>query len=298
MPPPPSPPAIRTQRLETLRRLQLATSWGRLTVAGGSRAGEGSLVVLPQLRLALDAGRPHRALPPMSTLVVSHGHLDHLGALGYWLSQRFLMQMGPGTLIVPEAILGDVKELVTLFARLEGGRPYDVRLEGAREGFLHRLRGDVDLEFFRTDHWVETVGVVLGWRRRRLRPDLAGLEQEEIVRRRHEGEEVTVEERRSLLAYAADTGPGVLARRPDLLAAEVLLLECSFFSASDRSRAERYGHLHLDDLVALSDRLACRHLVLLHGSRRERLRDIEATLARELEPHLRCTLHHLMVDWE
>lgn len=282
----------------TLRRLQLDTSWGQLTLAGGSRAGEGSLVVLPQLRLALDAGRPHRALPPMSTLVLSHGHLDHLGALGYWLSQRFLMRMGQATLIVPEPILGEVDQLVTLLARLEGGRPYDVRLEGAREGTVHRLRGDLELAFFRTDHWVETVGVEVGWRRRHLRPELAGLPQGEIVRRRQEGQEVTVEERLSLLVYAADTGPGVLTRRADLLSAEVLMLECSFFAASDRVRAERYGHLHLDDLVALAGRLACRHLVLLHGSRRERLREIEATLARDLEPRLPCALHHLMVDWE
>jgi ribonuclease BN (tRNA processing enzyme) len=234
----------------------------------------------------------------MSTLVLSHGHLDHLGALGYWLSQRFLMRMGPGTLIVPEPIRGEVEQLVALLARLEGGRPYDVRLEVAREGLVHRLRGDVDLEFFRTDHWVETLGVVLGWRRRHLRPELVGLDREEIVRRRQGGEEVTVAERLCLFAYAADTGPGALDRRPDLLAAEVLLLECSFFSPADRARAERYGHLHLDDLVALSDRLTCRHLVLLHGSRRERLRDIEATLERELEPRLSCALHHLMVDWE
>ena len=282
----------------TLRRLQLDTSWGRLTLAGGSRAGEGTIILLPQLRLALDAGRPHRALPPMSTLVLSHGHLDHLGALGYWLSQRFLMRMGPGTLIVPEAIAGDVRQLVALFARLEGGRPYDVRLESAREGAVHPLRGDLELEFFRTDHWVETLGVEVGWRRRHLRPELNGLPREEIVRRRQEGQEVTVEERLSLLAYGADTGPGLLTRRADLLAAEVLLLECSFFAEPDRARAERYGHLHLADLVALADRLACRHLVLLHGSRRERLRDIEAALARDLEPHLRCTLHHLMVDWE
>ena len=281
----------------SLRRLQLDSSWGRLTLIGGSRAGEGNLVLLPQLRLALDAGRPHRALPPMSTLFLSHGHLDHAGALGYWLSQRYLMRLGTASLIVPAGIAGDVGRLVELLAKLEGGRPYEVRIDAVGEGVRH-FRPDLDLVFFRTDHWVETLGVELVWRRRHLRPDLADLAQEEIARRRREGEEVTAEERVSLLVYAADTGPGVLTRRPDLLAAEVLLLECSFFAPSDRVRAERYGHLHLDDLVALADRFSCRHLVLLHGSRRERLRDIEAALDRDLEPHLRCTLHHLMVDWE
>jgi ribonuclease Z len=282
----------------TLRRLQLDTSWGALTVAGGSRAGEGTLVLLPQLRLALDAGRPHRALPPMSTVCLSHGHLDHLGALGYWLSQRFLNSMGAATVVVPRGIAADVELLVELLGRLEGGRPYEVDMVAVAPGSRHPLRADMDLEFFRTDHWVETLGVELHWRRRRLKPELAGLQREEIVRRRQRGEEVALEERVPLLAYAADTGPGVFAARPDLLQAEVVLLECSFFAPSDRARAERFGHLHLDDLLAFSDRLRCRHLVLLHGSRRERLRDIEATLTLRLQPRLPCALHHLMVDWE
>ena len=38
----------------SLRRLQLDTSWGELSLVGGSRAGEGTLILLPQLHLALD----------------------------------------------------------------------------------------------------------------------------------------------------------------------------------------------------------------------------------------------------
>ena len=110
----------------SLRTLALDTSWGSLTVVGGSRAGEGTLVLLPQLRLALDAGRPHRALAPMSTVLVSHGHMDHIGGLGYWASQRYLNSMGPGTVMAPAEIADDVKALLETMARLEGGRPYDV----------------------------------------------------------------------------------------------------------------------------------------------------------------------------
>ena len=32
-----------------LRRLRLETSWGPLSIVGGSRAGEGTLILLPQL---------------------------------------------------------------------------------------------------------------------------------------------------------------------------------------------------------------------------------------------------------
>ncbi len=281
-----------------LRRLELQTFWGPLVLAGGSRAGEGTVVLLPQLRLALDGGRPHRSLVPMGTLFLSHLHLDHAGALGYWLSQRFLNALPAATLLVPVEVASEVQQLVALHARLEGGRPYAVEIVAVADQSRHRLRADVDMTFFATDHWVPTLGAALLARRRRLRPELAGLPREEIVRRRLRGEEVSLEEHGTLLAYCADTGPSLLDHRPDLLAAEVLLLECSFVRSTDRDRARQYGHLHLDDLVSRADRLRCRHLVLLHGSRRDRLRDIEAEIAARLAPLLEGTVDHLMVDWD
>jgi ribonuclease Z len=282
----------------TLRRLQLETSWGPLTVVGGSRAGEGSLVLLPQLRLALDPGRAHRALPPMNTVVVSHGHMDHLGGLGYWASQRYLNSMGPATLIAPGDIIGQLARLLELHAELEGGRPYQVETVPVADGARYRSRDDFELEFFATDHWVPTLGTRIAWCRQRLRPELVGLPGEEIARRRLDGESVSEEHRLPLVSYCADSGPQLFRRHPHVTDSEVVLLECSFYRPSDRERAKLYGHLHLEDLVAIGDRLRCRHLVLLHASRRHRLREVEQLLDSELRPLLNCEIHHLMVDWE
>ncbi len=283
-----------------LLRLELETSWGALAVAGGTRAGEGTLVLLPQLRLALDPGRPHRALPPMSTVFVSHGHLDHVGALPYWASQRFLNAMGPGRVLAPAGLAPGLTELLELHATLEGGRPYSVEVTAVSEGDVIPLRKDMELGFFVTDHWVPTLGLELTWLKRRLRPELAGLSGDEIRRLREAGTGVSHTERRRLLAYAADTGPRLFQRRPDLLEAEVLLLECTFFRASDRERASEYGHLHLEDLLAALPLLRCRHLVVLHASRRHRLREVERLLKERLRPALAGgpQLHHLVVDWE
>lgn len=281
-----------------LRRLQLETSWGELTVVGGSRAGEGTLIVLPQLHLALDAGRAHRALPAMKTVLVSHGHVDHLGGLAYWASQRRLQSMGPARVLAPQPIVSGVEELLGIHARLEGGDPYEIEVQAIEAGDRHTLRRDIDLLFFATDHWVPTLGSRLLWRRQHLLPALADLPGEEIARRRLAGETVTEELEANLLAYCADCGPGVLEDQPDALAAEVLLIECSFFRPGDQDRAARYGHMHLDDLLAATDRLGCRHLVLLHASRRHRLREVEKILDERLRPLLECSLHHLMADWE
>ena len=282
----------------TLRRLQLDTSWGRLTVVGGSRAGEGSLVLLPQLRLALDPGRAHRALPPMSTAVVSHGHMDHVGGLGYWASQRYLNAMGPATLIAPEEIIEPLGRLLELHAELEGGTPYQVEIVSVADGATYRFRDDFDLVFFSTDHWVPTLGTRIDWCRQRLRPELVGVPGDEIARRRRAGEGVSEEHRLGLVSYCADSGPALFHRHPEVTGSEVVFVECSFYRPADRARADRYGHLHLEDLVANAGQLRCRHLVLLHASRRHRLREVERILDAELRPLLDCDMHHLMVDWE
>jgi len=282
----------------TVRHLELKTAWGDLVVVGGSRAGDGTLILLPQLKLALDAGRPHRSLPPLPTVCVSHGHMDHLGGLGYWASQRFLSAMGPGTVIAPDAIVPSLKDLLATFARLEGGRPYDVEIVPVTEGSRYALRRDMTIEFFTTDHWVPTLGSRLIWQRQRLRAELAGLSQNEIVRRRAAGEEITDIAEQPLLAYCADTGPGLFERHPEVFDTEVVLLECSFFRPADRHRAARFGHLHLEDLLPVMHRFSCRHLVMLHASRRHRLREAESLLAEAIDRSASPQVHHLFVDWE
>lgn len=284
--------------MATIRHLQLETSWGPLMIAGGSRAGEGTLILLPQLHLALDAGRPHRALPPMTMLAVSHGHADHLGGIAYWASQRHLQAMGAARLAAPREIAADVETLLETHARLEGGERYPVEVVPVAPGVSLPLRRDMELGFFATDHWVPTLGSLVIWRRHHLLPELAGLAGEEIARRRQAGEVVTEPVETDLLAYCADSGPAVLEPGAPAAAAEVVLLECSFFKSGDRERAARYGHLHLEELLAGVGNLSCRHLVLLHASRRHRLREVEKILDEQLRPALGCALHHLMVDWD
>ena len=256
------------------------------------------MLLLPQLRLALDAGRPARALVPMQHVVVSHGHMDHLLGVPAWASQRQLNGIADGTVWVPASLAGPVGELLELFARLEGGNPYGVEVRPVRAGEVAALRQDFELRFFATTHWVETLGCCVEMVRHHLREEFAGLPPEELRQHRLAGEVITVATRTPLLAYVADTGPEVFATEPWLADAEVLVVECTFLDASDRERARRFRHVHLDDLVELAPRLANRHVVLTHLSRRHRLaagtRKLRAALAERLRPQL----HSFNVEWE
>jgi len=281
-----------------VRQLRLDTSWGELRVAGGSRAGEASLLLLPQLRLALDAGRPSRALVPLQHVVISHGHMDHILGLPAWASQRQLNGIPGGTVYVPGSLAAPVAELLSVCARLEGGQPYDVVVQAVAPGDVVPLRRGFSLRFLATSHWVETLGCCVEWARHKLRPEYATMQAGELQRRREQGEAITEEIRTSLVAYLADTGPEVFTGNPSLLDAEVLVVECTFLRPSDRERAARFGHIHLDDLVELAPRLANRHLILTHLSRRHRLGPGTRTIRDALAGLLRPQLHLLNVEWE
>jgi ribonuclease Z len=281
-----------------VRQLQLDTSWGELRVAGGSRAGEASLLLLPQLRLALDAGRPSRALVPLQHVAISHGHMDHVLGLPAWASQRQLNGIPGGTVYVPRSLAAPVAELLSVCARLESGKPYDVIVRAVAPGDVVPLRRGFSLRFLATSHWVETLGCCVEWTRRKLRPEFATMEPETLRRRREAGEAITEEIRTSLVAYLADTGPEVFAANPFLFDAEVLVVECTFLRPSDRERARRFGHIHLDDLIELAPRLANRHLVLTHLSRRHRLGGGTRMIKDRLTGLLKPQLHLFNVEWD
>lgn len=280
-----------------VHRLTLTTSWGPLLLVGGSRAGEGTLLLLPQLRLALDAGRPARALVPATTVCITHTHLDHVLGVPAWASQRQLQGMPPGRLVVPAPQGPAFVDLLERVAALEGGAGYGVEVVEANDGFSLPLRPGFDLTFFATTHWVPTLGCCLWWTRRHLRPELSGLPGEELARRRAAGGPITHEVRVPLLAYLGDTDPRVLDLHPWLAQVEILITECTFLRPGERERAARFGHTHLEDLVARAGTLANRHLVLTHLSRRHRLATGSRTIRRRLA-QFAGTLHLLNREWE
>lgn len=280
-----------------MRRLELTTSWGPLLVVGGSRAGEGTTVLLPQFRLALDAGYPLRALVPMDRLVLSHGHTDHWAALPAWASQRQLQNLGPGKVLVPAPLADRVRQLVALTAGMEQSQAYPVEVVPVEAGDQVPLRADLQLRFFPTSHSPPALGTVILWHKKQLKAGLAGLSPQQLAHLRRQGHEIAEKVEVALLAYLGDTGPEVLEEEPWLAQAEVLVVECTFLKPKDLARSRQFGHMHLSDLQTFGQRASNRHWVLIHLSRRHRLapgtRILRQTLQRDGGP----ALHFLNVEW-
>ncbi|HEY4241081.1 MAG TPA: MBL fold metallo-hydrolase [Kofleriaceae bacterium] len=261
---------------------------GPYTIRGISVGGVYTSIAVPELGVLFDAGAPARSLASLDTILVSHGHADHVGALPAILGIRALQgKTRPPRAIMPAEIVGDVTAALAAMAKLQRW-PLGVEAIGMNPGDELPLRGDLLVRAARTFHPVPSLAYSLVRRIAKLRPELHGLTGPQIAERRRAGEVVTEHEDRLEVAYATDTLVTVLDHSPELLRARVLLLECTFLDDRKSRDAARAGcHIHLDELVERADAFENEHVVLMHISQLYRPDEVASLLDRRLPPALR-----------
>lgn len=276
-----------TRRTPGVARLRL----DELTIEGSSRAGEESWFRVQPPGIGLDVGRGAHRLIGVRELFLSHGHLDHAIGLPYLLSQRSLQGLGATRVHCPGPVVEPLASLVAAAEQLEE-RSYDCRIVPLAPGDRVEIGREFEIEAFATDHVVPSLGYHLWRRKTRLAKRFRGASEERIVRLKREGIEVTEIREELWLSYCGDTGPGVFASEPRLGEARVLLLECTFLSPTLPERANRYGHLHFEDLVTRRGELSNSAIVLHHLSRRHRLAELRRQIDQRL-PELAERIHLL-----
>lgn len=253
---------------------------GGLAVEGSSRAGDRSWFRVHPPGVAFDVGRGAAELAGVGDYFLTHGHLDHALGLPYVLSQRGVGG-GAARVFCPAEIRADVERFLDAAAKLERVS-YTYELRGLRPGDRVAVGRQQWVEAFPVDHIVPSLGYHLIEVRPRLRAELAGVAGAELAARRRAGE--TLEEPREILrlSVCGDTTTAAFTLEPRLFTTRVLLLECTFLEPGKRPNAERYKHVHVEDLAALAPRLENETILLTHLSRRHRAED----LRRYVDEHL------------
>mmetsp|Transcript_4347 Transcript_4347/g.11794 ORF Transcript_4347/g.11794 Transcript_4347/m.11794 type:complete len:321 (-) Transcript_4347:206-1168(-) len=261
---------------------------------GCSIAGQETCIIVPRAKVVFDIGRcPQRAVF-QQTVLISHGHLDHVGGLPFHVSSRVLNSLPPSKIVLPPSYVENVKQYLDVSNRLQGDTPgfeYEVvQLEGNDE---LQLPSGFTVKPLPTTHGIESQGYVLYSLRKKLRADLQGRSQEDIKQLRLGGMDVQETIKVPEIAFTADTTAEFLERDSpaltDALRARLLIIEMTFVDDTvSVDEARERGHLHIADFIVHAHCFQNEAILLIHFSARYKRSEIINALNTNLPPSLRA----------
>jgi ribonuclease Z len=262
-----------------------------LTIEGYSRAAVQTYWRVPELKLGFDFGAQPWSFMGTPTWFVSHTHLDHVAALPVYVARRRMMKMEPPTIYLPEAAVEPVQRILKLFTRLDRGR-LPCQLVATRPGDEIEISREHVVTVSATRHTVPSLGFVVWERRRKLKAEYQQLSGEQIRDLRLGGTEVTEERRLPRLAYLGDSAPDGLDSCPAMFEAQVLITELTFVAPGHRKeKIHKFGHMHLDDLLARRERFKNELIVAAHFSTRYHVQQIRHIVGQAVPDMLDGRLH-------
>ena len=264
-----------------------------MRLAGFSVAGVETSIEVPDLGLVLDMGRCSRTAVNQQLVVVSHGHLDHAGALASHAARRAMMKMAEATYLVPKTIAPDIERLFNAAGDLDG-HPIPRKVVALEPGQDFALSSKRWIRPFATLHRVPSQGYTVWERRHRLRAECEGQPGAELAQLRARGVEIDAPHDVALLSFTGDTRVEVLERVDELRHGETLILETSFLD--DRVSVEdarAMGHIHLDEVLERTELLPPGEVVFCHFSARYGPGDVRKILAQRLPDRLKKVVRAL-----
>lgn len=239
-------------------------------VQGFSVAGEQTVVHIPELEVAFDAGFCPRVLVPCPSIALSHAHMDHIGGLPYWFSQRYFQRLPAGKVHCHRAIVQPLLNMMKGWVDLECQQtPHEVI--GMEDGEEVLLKPNIWLRAIEVRHTVPALGFVVIERRNKLKPEFADLPADVLREAKVRGETITRPIDIPLVAYTGDTLMGPHLLRDEFRQAQTVVTECTFFDPEHRDRAATGMHLHVEDIRELLQAWSARDVVVVHLSRRTML---------------------------
>uniref|UniRef100_A0A1I8H6T2 HMA domain-containing protein n=1 Tax=Macrostomum lignano TaxID=282301 RepID=A0A1I8H6T2_9PLAT len=304
----------------------------KLRVFDWSVSGFETCIVVhgPSFRLALDIG----ACPPQAIsadhVFISHGHVDHCGALHQHMRRRQLVGLPPATYYVPEHLVQPLIDIARLFSVVHGDEDEDneggsaklstkdkkskkedatvadgasaeagsdeIKIYGkivaATPGDDLQLSKNLRIRPFATDHRVPSIGCLVYCKRSQLLPKYAGLPGAELAELARNGEQLREARWEPAIGYTGDTRFTVLAcpPEPDLLKVRLLVCELTYVEGPTDT-AEKYGHCHLHDFSSRANLFDnVGQLLFVHFSRRHSPDQVINAVLTSLPEELRSKL--------
>jgi ribonuclease Z len=264
-----------------------------MDLAGFSVAGIETCIEAPALRLLLDLGRCSKSAVNQPLALLSHGHLDHMGAIAQHAARRALLHLGESVYIVPRAVAPQVEAFFNAAGALDG-QTIPRRVVPLAPGESFSLGKGRTVRPFETFHRVPSQGYTVWQERRRLLPEFRQVDSSELGALRRKGVVIEQSFEVPLLSFTGDTRVEVLERHAELQQTETLVIEASFLDGRvSVSDAREMGHIHLDELLERESLLTRGEVVLTHFSARYDADAVRRVLSERVPDSLQARLRLL-----
>lgn len=264
---------------------------GGITLTGITRGGVETCVMVKELGLMFDVGMCPPGALKFPTILVSHGHADHLGGLPYLVSQHGLMSSPPPVVHMPEEVVAPMQQILAAWSQIEGFT-LQADLRGHAPGARVLVGRDLTALALRTSHRVASLAWVVERTTHRLRAELVGREPREIAALRAAGEVITDPHVEPILCVTGDTRIELFDEHEIVRRCKVLVHEVT--SWDDRRDVEvtrKWGHTHLDEVVARAEQFTGEALVLVHRSMRHTRGEAEALVRARFPAAMQDRVH-------